>query len=68
MRVNNGESIQGVCGVAAPVLGADHAVIAALAVQGPEIRLPAERILQLGPEVAETAQAIASTIPSGPRL
>jgi IclR family acetate operon transcriptional repressor len=66
--INNGESIQGVCGVAAPVLGADATAIAALAVQGPEIRLPADRIQQLGPVVIETAQAIAATIPAGHKL
>lgn len=63
--VNKGERIPGVCGVAAPVLGANGAAIAALAVQGPEFRMPDERIAELGPLVVSTAQAIVSVLPSG---
>jgi IclR family transcriptional regulator, acetate operon repressor len=56
--VNNGERIPGVCGIAAPVLGSGGVAMAALAVQGPEFRMPDERIAELGPLVVSTAQAI----------
>jgi IclR family acetate operon transcriptional repressor len=63
--VNRGERIPGVCGVAAPVLGSDGAVIAGLAVQGPEFRIPAERVEVLAPQVIGVAQAIAGALPVG---
>ncbi|MHB1711123.1 MAG: IclR family transcriptional regulator [Acidimicrobiales bacterium] len=63
--VNKGERIPGVCGVAAPVLGSDGVAVAALAVQGPEFRMPDERIAELGPQVIRTAQAIAAALPRG---
>lgn len=66
--VNRGERIPGVCGVAAPVLGSDGAVIAALAVQGPEFRIPADRVAALAPQVVGVAQAIASALPVGYRI
>ena len=66
--VNRGERIAGVCGVAAPVLGSDNAVIAGLAVQGPELRIPAERIESLAQQVIAAAQAIAAALPVGYRI
>lgn len=66
--VNRAERHPGVSGVAAPVLGSDGVVIAALAVQGPEFRMPDERIAELGPLVIRTAQAIVVALPTGYRI
>lgn len=63
--VNRSERIPGVCGVAAPVLGADGVAMAALAVQGPEFRLADERIAELVPLVVSTARAIVAVLPAG---
>jgi IclR family acetate operon transcriptional repressor len=43
-------------------------VTTALAVQGPRIRIPDDRVSQLGLLVIETAQAIAAIMPSGYQL
>jgi IclR family acetate operon transcriptional repressor len=66
--VNHSERIFGVCGVAAPVLGADGVAIAALAVQGPEFRIPEERVEALAPQVIGVARAIAGMLPAGYQL
>ena len=66
--INRGERIPGVYGVAAPVLTTDGIASTALAVQGPEIRIPDDRIAELGRLVVETASAIAATMPSGYQL
>ncbi|WP_197285094.1 IclR family transcriptional regulator [Sciscionella sediminilitoris] len=63
--VNNGERIPGVCGVAAPVPGEVGLAMGAVAVQGPEVRMPADRIPELGELVVQTATAVTATIPSG---
>lgn len=66
--LNRGERIPGVYGVAAPVLTTDGVATTALAVQGPEIRIPDERVPELGRLVIETADAIAAIMPSGFQL
>jgi IclR family acetate operon transcriptional repressor len=66
--INKGERIPGVYGVAAPVLTSDGTASTALAVQGPEVRIPDERVSELGQLVVETAKAIAATMPSGYQL
>ena len=66
--INMGERVPGVCGVAAPVPGTDGIASAALAVQGPQIRIPDERVAELGVLVIETARAIAAIMPSGYQL
>lgn len=66
--VNCSERIPGVCGIAAPVLGSDGVVVAALAVQGPEFRIPGTRIAEIGPLVISAAQAIAAALPRGYRI
>ncbi len=66
--INKGERFPGVCGVAAPVVGTDGIASAALAVQGPEIRIPDDRVAELGVLVIETARAIAAIMPSGYQL
>jgi IclR family acetate operon transcriptional repressor len=63
--VNRGERIPGVCGVAAPVLGSGGVAMAALAVQGPEFRMPDERIDELVPLVVSTAQEVVAVLPTG---
>lgn len=62
---NRGERMEGVCGVAAPVLGADGALLAAIAVQGPQVRMPQNRLEELGTTVIETAAALAEMLPHG---
>lgn len=66
--VNRAERIPGVWGVAAPVLDADGRPVAALAVQGPEIRITEDRIPSLGALVIETARAVGAAIPAGYHL
>lgn len=66
--INRAERVQGVCGVAAPVLGAEETATAAVAVQGPQVRMPEERIRELGPLVIETANAVRATVPVGYQL
>jgi IclR family acetate operon transcriptional repressor len=66
--INKGERIPGVYGVAAPVLTTDGSASTALAVQGPEVRIPDERVPELGQLVIETAEAIAAIMPSGYQL
>ncbi|MDT5148319.1 MAG: IclR family transcriptional regulator, acetate operon repressor [Mycobacterium sp.] len=66
--INRGERVPGVYGVAAPVPTTDGIVTTALAVQGPRIRIPDDRVSQLGLLVIETAQAIAAIMPSGYQL
>lgn len=66
--INRGERIPGVYGVAAPVLTTGGIATTALAVQGPQIRIPDDRVSQLGLQVIETAQAIAAIMPSGYQL
>ena len=63
--VNKGERIPGVCGVAAPLLRPSGVAIAALAVQGPEFRIPDERIAELGSLVISTARAVVAALPTG---
>jgi IclR family acetate operon transcriptional repressor len=66
--VNKGERVPGVRGVAAPVRVTAESVTAALAVQGPEIRMPDERIPELAQLVIEAAEQIATKIPAGYQL
>jgi len=66
--INRGERIPGVCGVAAPLLSTDGLLTAALAVQGPQIRMPDDRVSELVLLVSEAAQAIVATIPAGYQL
>jgi IclR family acetate operon transcriptional repressor len=63
--VNRGERIPGVRGVAAPVLADDGPVTAAVAVQGPEIRMSEDSFPALGALVVATARAVRATIQAG---
>jgi IclR family acetate operon transcriptional repressor len=66
--VNKGERVPGVCGVAAAVLDADGLASAAVAIQGPEFRMPDERIAELASLAMATAEGIAAAIPHGYHL
>lgn len=58
--VNDAERYDGVTGVAAPVLGANGIVTAAIGVQGPTARIEALGIARLGETVRAAADALAS--------
>lgn len=66
--VNLAERVPGVHGVAAPVRLTDVAVSAAVAVQGPDIRMPESRIAELGQVVVALAAEVAAMVPSGYQL
>jgi IclR family transcriptional regulator, acetate operon repressor len=66
---NRGERIDGVCGVAAPVLDPSTGeAAAAVAVQGPAVRIPESRMADLAVLVVEAAAEIATILPSGYRI
>jgi DNA-binding IclR family transcriptional regulator len=66
---NRGERIAGVCGVAAPVLDPSTGeASAAVAVQGPAVRIPESRMSELGVLVVEAAAEIATILPAGYRI
>jgi DNA-binding IclR family transcriptional regulator len=48
----------GLSAIAAPVRGADGAVVAALSISAPTARLPAERVEQLAPVLLEQSRAL----------
>jgi IclR family acetate operon transcriptional repressor len=57
--VNDEERNVGVRAVAAPVLAPSGAAVAAVAVQGPTVRIPVERIAALGEQIAAMTGSIA---------
>ncbi|WP_084210622.1 IclR family transcriptional regulator [Pseudonocardia acaciae] len=59
---NRGERLPGVCGVAAPILGEGGTATAALAVQGPEVRIPDDRVPELGSLVVKAAERVAAAM------
>lgn len=63
--VNRGERLEGVRGVAAPAFDAQGAVVAAVAVQGPEVRVRDDRLDELGRLVVSAANEIAALLPGG---
>jgi IclR family transcriptional regulator, acetate operon repressor len=66
---NHGERIEGVSGVAAPVLDPSTGeATAAVAVQGPAVRIPESRMADLAVLVVEAAAEIATLLPSGYRI
>jgi IclR family acetate operon transcriptional repressor len=65
--LNEGERHPGVSGAAAPVFGEVGEVVAALAVQGPEVRMPRDRLTELGELVARVAAEVAGVLPAGSR-
>lgn len=60
--VNRGERIPGVCGVAAPVLDAHGTAMAAVAVQGPAVRLGEERYSEVGRLMGDVAAEVGAAL------
>jgi len=56
--MNREERYEGVCGIAAPVLAADGSAHAAVRIQGPSLRLTAERLDGLAVVVSEAADEV----------
>jgi DNA-binding IclR family transcriptional regulator len=56
--VDRGEGIEGIHCVAAPVMGADGAVVAAVTVMGPALRLPETELARYGERCMAAARAI----------
>jgi IclR family acetate operon transcriptional repressor len=52
----------GLSSLAAPVFGAGHEVLAALAISGPSLRLDAERVAELRPVLIHEAQALGARL------
>ena len=66
--VNRGERIPGVCGVAAPVLDTQAQPVAAVAVQGPAVRVTEARYAALGRTIRDVAAEVSAALPDGYRL
>ena len=66
--INRGERIPGVCGVAAPVSDPGGETKAAVAVQGPAVRVTDERCAELGRMLQDVAAEISAALPDGYRL
>lgn len=60
--IDNQESIPGVSCVAAPILNAAGTAIAAIAVQGPSVRMTPERLAVIGEQTISTAAEIRETL------
>jgi IclR family transcriptional regulator, acetate operon repressor len=61
--LNDEERNQGVRALAAPVLGPDRVAVAAVAVQGPKLRLTDDRLTELTSHVVEAAHRLAPLLP-----
>lgn len=66
--LDDGESIDGVYCVGAPILGADGRARAAVAVQAPAVRMGADRISALVPLITTAATEIGSLLPARHRF
>lgn len=66
--VDDEEAIAGVRCVAGPVLSKDGTLVAAVAIQGPAVRMPRSRLKSLAPLVFSTAAELAQVVPSASRL
>lgn len=66
--INRGERLEGVRGVAAPAFDAHGTVTAAVAVQGPDVRIRDDRLDDLGRLVVSRAKEIAALLPGGYRI
>jgi IclR family transcriptional regulator, acetate operon repressor len=60
--VSLSERVSGIRTAAAPVFDHTGAVIGSLSVSGPELRMPEERLRELGPRVREAAWAVAESL------
>jgi IclR family acetate operon transcriptional repressor len=56
--IDDEERIEGVRCVAAPVFGYEQRVLAAVSIAAPALRLPDDRVSELGEEVRKTAEAV----------
>ena len=56
--MNREERYEGVCGIAAPVMAGDGSAHAAVGIQGPSLRLTAERLDELAAVVREAADEV----------
>lgn len=63
--INRGERIPGVCGVAAPVLDASGVATAAIAVQGPAVRVTEGRYAVLGAMMRGVAVEVQAALATG---
>lgn len=61
--LNEGERNPGVSGVAVPVVDTSGTTVAALALQGPQVRLSRARLCELGGGLAGIAREVASVLP-----
>jgi IclR family transcriptional regulator, acetate operon repressor len=59
---NHEERYEGVCGIAAPIIGADGAAHAAVGIQGPSLRLTPARLHDLAPLVLSAADEIGALV------
>lgn len=62
--LNDEERNPGVRAVAAPVLGPDETAVAAIAVQGPALRVTDDRLDDLAAQIAETAKMLGPLLPA----
>ena len=65
---NLDERVEGVCGASAPVFSHSDDFIAALAIQGPTVRLTQSVLPELGRAAMDAAPKVAELLPSGYRL
>jgi IclR family acetate operon transcriptional repressor len=63
--INRGERIPGVCGVATPVLDSSGIATAAVAVQGPAVRVTEDRYAALGELMLDVAAEVQAALPAG---
>ncbi|MPY77306.1 MAG: helix-turn-helix domain-containing protein [Actinophytocola sp.] len=61
--IDDEESVEGVRCVGAPILDAEGQARAAVAVQAPAVRMPEQRLAQLGPVLVATATELARLVP-----
>lgn len=66
--IDDEEAIAGVRCIAAPILGPDGTLLAAMAVQGPTVRMPRSRLTALTPLVVGAAGEVARVISPAHRL
>jgi len=66
--LNEGERNPGVSGVAVPVFDAEGQIMAALALQGPQVRLPEARLRELGAGLSGVAKEVSVVLPAAGRV
>ena len=61
--IDDAEALGGVRCIAAPVLDFEDRLLAAVAIQGPAVRMPLSRLAALAPLISDLAQEVAEVIP-----